>query len=176
MMWTRLRQSALTLSGQVFLLGALVIVVFAFFWQPLWVSTFCFDTCQPAPPVRTVTAWEFSLKGLAHWYVAPIPDTLVLIVVYFPLVASAVLLISSVVYLAHPSRTLMRWLTGVWGAGIVLLISQLLLIFFIIAQPDIGYWGIGLSYVLSGIGILLLSVSLRPHALNATGSSAEPRA
>ncbi len=161
-METRVRHFSLALSGQALLLGGLVLVVASFFLLPLWVSTFCFDTCQPAPPIRTVTAWEFSLNGLAHWYVTPIPNTLALIVVYFPLCAGAVLLLGGAIFLAHPGRMLMRWLTGVWVAEIFLLIALVSLIFFLIAQPDMGYWGMGVSALLSGIGLLLIRVG-RPE-------------
>ena len=41
-------------------------------------------------------------------------------------------------------------------------IALVLLIFFIIAQPDMGYWGMALSYVLSGVGILLIRAA-RPE-------------
>jgi hypothetical protein len=156
MMGTRLRQYALALSGQVLLLGGLAIVVGSFFWLPLWVSTFCFDTCEPGSSARTVTAWEFALRGFDHWYVTPIPDTLVLIVVYFPLLAGVVMVLCGAIMIAHPSGPLLRWLARIWVAGIALLAALLLLIFFIISQPDMGYWGMALSYVLSGIGILLI--------------------
>ena len=66
------------------------------------------------------------------------------------------MLLCGVIMIAHPTSTRLRWLERMWGAGIVLLVALLLLIFFIIAQPDLGYWGMGLSYVLSGIGILLI--------------------
>jgi hypothetical protein len=155
-MGTRVRQLALALSGQALLLGGLIIAVGAFFWLPLWVSTFCFDSCGPGPIARTVTAWEFSLRGFDHWYVSPIPDTLVLIVVFFPLLSGAAMLLCGAIVVAHPTSRLLRWLERIWGAGIALLVALLLLIFFIIAQPDLGYWGIGLSYLLAGAGILLI--------------------
>ncbi len=155
-MWTRVRHSALALSGVLLLLGGLVLVVSSFFWRPLWASTFCADTCQPVPVVTTITSWEFSLRGFGHWYITPIPDTFVLIALFFPLFAGAILLLGGAAFLAHPGRALMRWLAGVWVAEIVLLIALLLLLFFIIARPDSGYWGMGVSALLSGIGLLLL--------------------
>jgi hypothetical protein len=155
-MRTRFRQYALALSGQSLLLGGLAIAIGAFFWLPLLSSTFCIDSCEPRSPAITTTAWEFSQNVLAHWYVTPIPDTLVLILVYFPFFAGAVLFMGSAIFLTHSQRILLRWLSGMWIAGIVLLIALLLLIFFIVSQPDTGYWGIALSYVLSGIGILLI--------------------
>lgn len=155
-MGIRVRRIALTVSSQALLLGGLALAAFSFFALPLWISTFCVDACQPPYPVTTITAWEFSLRGFIHWHISPVPDTLVLIALYFPLFAGAAMLVEGVVYLAHPTRALMRWLAGVWVTEIVLLLALLLLIFFFIAHPDTGYWGLGASALLSGAGLLLM--------------------
>ena len=154
-MGIQVRHIALTLSSQALLLGGLVLAAFSFFALPLWISTFCVDACQPPYPVTTITAWEFSLR-FADWNYAPVASTLALMVLFFPLCAGTALLVEGVVCLAHPTRALMRWLAGTWIAGIVLLIALLLLFFFFIAHPDSGYWGLGASALLSGIGLLLM--------------------
>ncbi len=154
--WQRLMGQVAVVLPLAALLSGLVLAIHSFFWLPLWISTFCVDTCQPPHPVTTITAWEFSLRGFLNWPISPGGDTLVLIVLYFPLLAGSAILLEGLVYLAHPTRTLLRWLAGTWIAGVVVLLALLLLIFILIALPDTGYWGMGASYALWGIGLLLL--------------------
>jgi hypothetical protein len=98
---------------------------------------------------------------LAHWSVTPVPDTLVLAAIYYPLCSAVALLIFSVISIISTNGALLRWILGIWISVIGVLAILLLLIYFVWAHPGIGYWGMSLSCFLSGTGILLLR-SARP--------------
>ncbi|HEX6123548.1 MAG TPA: hypothetical protein VFY89_10330 [Ktedonobacterales bacterium] len=107
----------------------------SYFLLPIYSTTFCFDYC---PSMLTATAWEFSLKMLASFSLAPVFDALLLMLLYLPLLAALVVLGSSLGFLARPARAFAIWIRrGCLAGSIALAILLLPLSFFV--RPDIGY-------------------------------------
>jgi hypothetical protein len=162
-MEARVRSTVFTLTGLALMIAGSLVFVSAYFLLPLYVTTWlsCFDSCSN-PVSRTM--WEFTLNAIAHLEFTPIPDSILLVLCYTPLLVAAVGMGGSIAYCVCARRAFAVWSTAALIAGFVALFLMLPVLL-LGGRPDWGYLGMLLGYALLWAGShLLLSAPLQPQA------------
>jgi hypothetical protein len=124
----------------------------SYFLLPIYVTTLnCFDYCTPP---KRATTWEFSQNLLAGFSIAPVFDSLVLVLLYLPLLAALVVMGSGLGFLANPDRAFALWIRrgALTGSIALILLFPFTLI---LSRPEIGYFGMLAGYAACWGGYVL---------------------
>jgi len=165
MVETAQRSHWFTWSGFALIVLGFLGYLVSYFWLPVLSAMLCFDSCAPGGP----TTWALSNAMWAdfsnHSGVTTsvlLAEAFFLLLANLPLVAAVGLVGCSLWLVVSSPRALVRWLSGIWFVGFIpLLIAAPFLLLFPV-RPGVGYGGMFVSYVLSGIGILLIRAA-RPE-------------
>jgi hypothetical protein len=157
-------------TGFVLVLMGVLVFVASYFLLPV-IADQCEDACGWLYP----TTWQLSLYGLSAWqyevYALPqfdislVPDTVLLVLYYLPLLAVMVVG-GSIGFLAHPHRTFVTWSYRAWLTGSIALVLMLLFVLFGVSffggGPYSGFLGLLVGYALlwGGNRVFLNSVSV----------------
>jgi hypothetical protein len=158
----RIRSAAPAWIGLALIVAGFLAYVGAYLLLPLYVTTWltCFDVC--GPPVSRTT-WDFSIHLLSIFAIAPIANTLVLVLLHLPLLAMAVGVGCNLVDSVFARHAFAAWSTGAWIIGAIALFLTLFVLL-LGGRPDWGYLGMLIGYALSWAGSrVLLTAHSQPQ-------------
>lgn len=158
-------------AGFVLVVMGVLVFVASYFLLPV-IADQCEDACGWLYP----TTWQLSLYGLSAWQyevnalpqfdISLVPDTILLVLYYLPLLAAVVVVGGSLGFLAHPKRTLVTWSHRAWLTGSIALVLMLLVVLFVAkffgGGPYSGFLGLLFGYGLlwGGNRVFLNTVSV----------------
>ena len=142
-------------AGFLLLVFGFLIMLTSYFLLPLFVSTFCFDTCQEPITPYAPTAWESSMRFISSFWISPLANSFALLIQYLPIVTAAVIVGSGITFLARPRHVLITWIFRWWLVGLIALGVGLPFLS-IYSHPGTGYFGMLVSFGLFWAGNRLI--------------------
>ncbi len=158
-------------TGFVLVVMGVLVFVASYFLLPV-ISDQCEDACGWLYPTTWqlllygLSAWEYEVNALPQFDISLVPDTILLVLYYLPLLAAVMVVGGSIGFLAHPKRTLVTWSHRAWLTGSIALVLMLFVVLFLAkffgGGPYSGFLGLLVGYGLlwGGNRVFLNSVSV----------------
>jgi hypothetical protein len=122
-------------AGFVLVVMGVLVFVASYFLLPV-IADQCADACGWLYPTTWqlslygLSAWEYEVNALPQFDISLVPDTVLLVLYYPPLLAAVTVVGCSVGFLVRPHRTLVTWSHRAWLTGSIALVLMLLFVLF----------------------------------------------
>jgi hypothetical protein len=154
-MRARLRLVLPAWTGVVLVVVGVLVFVASYFLLPIMAEQ-CMDACGWDYPTTWhlsldgLSAWEYQINALPHFDISLMPDTIVLVLYYLPLLAAATVFGCNVGFLVRPHRALATWGQQAWLTGSIAFVLMQLFVLsgaaFFGGGPASGFLGLLVGY------------------------------